>query len=94
MEVQANGGRTCRLFVFTRPTGLLLRRKDLPQAWTAARADVGIEGVRPPTSGTMLARNPNLNLAPAHRNDLLFAARRFQRATAERHKEADAYLDV
>jgi len=87
-------------FVFTRPTGLPLRRQDLSHAWTAACAVVGIEGVRPHDlrhhAATVIARNPNVTLRElmatiGHSSHV--AALRYQHATAERSKEIADYLD-
>ncbi len=86
--------------VFTRPTGLPLRRQDLSHAWTDACAVVGIEGVRPHDlrhhAATVIARNPNVTLRElmatiGHSSHV--AALRYQHATAERSKEIAAYLD-
>ena len=82
-------------FVFTRPTGLPLRRQDLSHAWTTACAAVGIEGVRPHDlprhAATVIARNPNVTLRElmatiGHSSHV--AALRYQHATAERSKES------
>jgi integrase len=87
-------------FVFTRPTGLPLRRQDLSHAWTAACAVVGIEGVRPHDlrhhAATVIARNPNVTLRElmttiGHSSHV--AALRYQHATAERSREIATYLD-
>ena len=87
-------------FVFTRPTGLPLRRQDLSHAWKAACAEVGIQGIRPHDlrhhAATVIARNPNVTLRElmatiGHSSHV--AALRYQHATAERSKEIADYLD-
>jgi hypothetical protein len=87
-------------FVFTRSTGLPLRRQDLSHAWTAACAVVGIEGVRPHDlrhhATTVIERNPNVTLRKlmatiGHSSHM--TALRYQHATAERSKEIADYLD-
>ena len=87
-------------FVFTRPTGLPLRRQDLSHAWAAACAVVGIDGVRPHDlrhhAATVIARNPNVTLRElmatiGHSSHV--AALRYQHATAERSREIADYLD-
>jgi integrase len=87
-------------FVFTRPTGLPLRRQDLSHAWKAACAAVGVQGIRPHDlrhhAATVIARNPNVTLRElmatiGHSSHV--AALRYQHATAERSKEIAAYLD-
>ena len=87
-------------FVFTRSTGLPLRRQDLSHAWSAACAAVGIVGVRPHDlrhhAATVIARNPNVTLRElmatiGHSSHV--AALRYQHATAERSKEIADYLD-
>ncbi len=87
-------------FVFTRRTGLPLRRQDLSHAWSDACAAVGIEGVRPHDlrhhAATVIARNPNVTLRElmatiGHSSHV--AALRYQHATAERSKEIADYLD-
>jgi integrase len=87
-------------FVFTRSTGLPLRRQDLSRAWTAACAVVGIDGVRPHDlrhhAATVIARNPSVTLRElmatiGHSSHV--AALRYQHATAERSREIADYLD-
>ena len=87
-------------FVFTRPTGLPLRRQDLSHAWRDACTAVGIEGVRPHDlrhhAATVIARNPNVTLRElmatiGHSSHV--AALRYQHATAERSREIADYLD-
>ena len=82
-------------FVFTRHTGLPLRRQDLSHAWTTACAVVAIEGVHPHDlrhhAATVIARNPNVTLCEVmatigHSSHV--AALRYQHATAERSKES------
>ncbi len=86
--------------VFTRPSGLPLRRADLSQAWRAACSAVGLSGVRPHDlrhhAATVIARNPNVTLrelmaAIGHSSPV--AALRYQHATAERSKAIATYLD-
>ena len=52
--------------VFTRPSGLPLRRADLSLAWRSACDAVGLCGVRPHDlrhhAATVIARNPNVTL--------------------------------
>ena len=86
--------------VFTRPTGLPLRRQDLSHAWKAACTDVGVEGVRPHDlrhhAATVIARNPNVTsreLMATIGHSSHVAALRYQHATAERSREIAAYLD-
>jgi len=87
-------------FIFTRPTGLPLRRQDLSHAWTAACAVVGVEGLRPHDlrhhAATVIARNPSVTLRElmatiGHSSHV--AALRYQHATAERSREIADYLD-
>jgi hypothetical protein len=87
-------------FLFTRPTGLPLRRQDLSHAWKAACGDVGMEGLRPHYlrhhAATVIARNPNVTLRElmatiCHSSRV--AALRDQHATAERSREIADYLD-
>jgi hypothetical protein len=77
-----------------------LRRQELSQAWTAACAVVGIEGVRPHDlrhhAATVIARNPNVTLRElmatiGHSSHV--ATLRYQHATAERSKEIADHLD-
>jgi len=85
--------------VFTRPTGLPLRRQDLSHAWKAASTAVGVQGVRPHDlrhHAATIARKPNVTLRElmatiGHSSHI--AALRYQHATAERSKEIVAYLD-
>ncbi len=86
--------------VFTRPSGLPLRRADLSQAWSGACGAVGLSGVRPHDlrhhAATVIARNPNVTLrelmtAIGHSSPV--AALRYQHATAERSKAIATYLD-
>ena len=87
-------------FVFTRLTGLPLRRQDLSHSWTAACEVVGIDGVRPHDlrhhAATVIARNPNVTLRElmatiGHSSHV--AALRYQHATAERSREIADYLE-
>ena len=86
--------------LFTRPSGLPLRRADLSQAWRDACDGVGVNGVRPHDlrhhAATVIARNPNVTLgelmaAIGHSSPV--AALRYQHATAERSKAIASYLD-
>ncbi len=86
--------------LFTRPSGLPLRRADLSQAWRDACDAVGVQGVRPHDlrhhAATVIARNPNVTLrelmaAIGHSSPV--AALRYQHATAERSKAIASYLD-
>ena len=86
--------------IFTRSTGLPLRRQDLSHAWTDACTALGIEGVRPHDlrhhAATVIARNPNVTLRElmatiGHSSHV--AAMRYQHATAERSKAIADYLD-
>ncbi|HEY3842294.1 MAG TPA: tyrosine-type recombinase/integrase [Acidimicrobiales bacterium] len=86
--------------VFTRETGLPLRRQDLSHAWKDACGAVGLEGVRPHDlrhhAATVIARNPNVTLrelmaAIGHSSHV--AALRYQHATPERSKAIADYLD-
>ena len=86
--------------LFTRPSGLPLRRADLSQAWRDACDAVGRDGVRPHDlrhhAATVIARNPNVTLrelmaAIGHSSPV--AALRYQHATAERSKAIASYLD-
>jgi integrase len=86
--------------VFTRPSGLPLRRADLSQAWKGACDAVGLRGVRPHDlrhhAATVIARNPNVTLRElmatiGHSSPV--AALRYQHATAERSKAIAGYLD-
>jgi integrase len=86
--------------VFTRKTGLPLRRQDLSSAWKDARTAVGVEGVRIHDlrhhAATVIARNPNVTLRElmatiGHSSPV--AALRYQHATAERSKAIADYLD-
>jgi integrase len=86
--------------VFTRPSGLPLRRADLSQARKDACRALGLTGVRPHDlrhhAATVIARNPNVTLrelmvAIGHSSPV--AALRYQHATAERSKAIASYLD-
>ena len=86
--------------VFTRKTGLPLRRQDLSHAWSDACAVVGISGIRIHDlrhhALTIVARNPNVTLRElmafaGHSSPV--AALRYQHATAERGKAIASYLD-
>ncbi len=86
--------------IFTRGTGLPLRRQDLSHAWSDACTAVGIEGVRPHDlrhhAATVIARNPNVTfreLMATIGHSSHVAALRYQHATAERSKEIADYLD-
>jgi integrase len=86
--------------VFTRKTGLHLRRQDLSYAWKSACGAVGLDGVRPHDlrhhAATVIARNPNVTLRElmatiGHSSHV--AALRYQHATTERSKAIADYLD-
>ena len=86
--------------VFTRKTGLPLRRQAFSHAWSDACAVVGISGVRIHDlrhhALTIVARNPNVTLRElmafaGHSSPV--AALRYQHATAERGKAIASYLD-
>ncbi len=86
--------------LFTRPSGLPLRRADLSQAWRDACDAVGVNGVRPHDlrhhAATVIARNPNVTwreLMAAIGHSSPVAALRYQHATAERSKAIASYLD-
>ena len=52
--------------IFTRPSGLPLRRQDSPRAWTDACFELGLEGIRVHDlrhhAATLIARNPDVTL--------------------------------
>ena len=86
--------------VFTRPSGLPLRRQDLSRAWSDACAELGIEGARVHDlrhhAATVIARNPDVTLRElmatiGHSSHV--AALRYQHATAERSRAIAEYLD-
>ena len=86
--------------VFTRPSGLPLRRADLSKAWQDACQSVGVRGVRPHDlrhhAAPVIARNPNVTLrelmaAIGHSSPV--AALHYQHATAERSIAIADYLD-
>jgi len=86
--------------LFTRPSGLPLRRADLSRTWRDACDAVGVTGVRPHDlrhhAATVIARNPNVTLRElmatiGHSSPV--AALRYQHATAERSKAIASYLD-
>jgi integrase len=86
-------------YVFTRPSGRPLRRSDLSNAWHAACAVVGIEGVHPHDlrhfSGTTTARMPGITTKEVmsrmgHASPR--AALIYQHATAERDRAVADFL--
>jgi integrase len=86
--------------VFTRKSGLLLRRSDLSNAWLDACDKVGLQGVHPHDlrhhAATVIARNPDVTLKElmttiGHSSPV--AALRYQHATAERGQAIASYLD-
>lgn len=86
--------------VFTRPSGLPLRRADLSNEWKAACAAVGLTDAHPHDlrhhAATIIARNPNVTLKElmatlGHSSPV--AALRYQHASAERGREIASYLD-
>jgi integrase len=86
--------------VFTRPSGLPLRRADLSAAWTDACTALGLEGVRPHDlrhhAATIIARNPSVTLRELMAtigHSSYVAALRYQHATAERSRAIADYLD-
>jgi len=85
--------------VFTRPSGLPLRRQDLSRAWAAACTQVGLSGVRVHDlrhfGATLTARDPNVTLKElmariGHSTPV--AALRYQHAAAERDQQHAEYL--
>ena len=87
-------------WVFTRPSGLPLRRADLSEAWRDACGEVGLEGARPHDlrhhAATLIARNPNVTLRELMAtigHSSYVAALRYQHTTAERNKAIAEYLD-
>lgn len=89
-------------FVFTRPSGLPLRRADLSSAWQTASKAVGLpEGTHPHDlrhhAATLLARKPDITtkeLMAALGHTSPRAALIYQHATAERDREAADFLDA
>lgn len=86
--------------VFTRPSGLPLRRSDLSNAWLDACGKVEIKGVHPHDlrhhAATVIARNLDVTLKElmatiGHSSPV--AALRYQHATAERGQAIASYLD-
>lgn len=86
--------------VFTRPSGLPLRRQDLSHAWSDACMNLGLEGFRIHDlrhhAATVIARNPDVTLRElmatiGHSSHV--AALRYQHATAERSRAIADYLD-
>jgi integrase len=86
--------------MFTRPSGLPLRRSDLSNAWKDACAVVGLKGVHPHDlrhhAGTMMAHKPDVTLkelmaAMGHASPA--AALRYQHATEKRNRELADFLD-
>lgn len=86
--------------MFTRPSGLPLRRSDLSNAWQDACEAVKLAGVHPHDlrhhAATVIARNPDVTLRElmatiGHSSPV--AALRYQHATAERGQAIASYLD-
>lgn len=86
--------------LFTRKSGLPLRRSDLSAAWREACDGIGLAGVRVHDlrhhAATVIARNPNVTLRElmatiGHSSPV--AALRYQHATAERGQAIARYLD-
>jgi integrase len=86
--------------MFTRPSGLPLRRSDLSNAWKDACAAVGLKGVHPHDlrhhAGTMMAHKPDVTLkelmaAMGHASPA--AALRYQHATEKRNRELADFMD-
>jgi len=86
--------------VFTRSSGLPLRRADLSNAWRDACEAVGVAGVRPHDlrhhAATMFARKPDLTLRElmatiGHSSPA--AALRYQHATEERGRDLADFMD-
>jgi integrase len=86
--------------VFTRPSGLPLRRQDLSRAWTDVCIELGLEGTRVHDlrhhAATLIARNPDTTLRElmatiGHSSHV--AALRYQHSTAERNRAIADYLD-
>jgi integrase len=87
-------------WVFTRPSGLPLRRADLSYAWKDACAALGLKEIRPHDlrhhAATVIARNPNVTLRELMAtigHSSYVAALRYQHSTAERSKAIADYLD-
>jgi len=87
-------------WVFTRKSGLPLRRQDLSSAWKDACEKVGLTGVTPYDlrhhAATVSARDPNVTLKElmvmmGHASPR--AALIYQHATAERDRSHAAYLE-
>jgi integrase len=86
--------------VFTRKTGLPLRRQDLSHEWSDACTAVGIKGVTIHDlrhhALTVVARDPNVTtreLMAYGGHSSSVAALRYQHATTERGKAIASYLD-
>jgi integrase len=86
-------------YVFTRPSGRPLRRSDLSNAWHAACAVVGIDGVHPHDlrhfAGTTTARMPGITtkeLMSRMGHASPRAALIYQHATQERDRVVADYL--
>ncbi len=86
--------------MFTRQSGLPLRRSDLSDAWKAACAVVGIKGAHPHDlrhhAGTIMARKPDVTLKElmatmGHASPT--AALRYQHATEKRNRELADFMD-
>jgi integrase len=86
--------------VFTRPSGLPLRRQDLSHAWSDVCMELGLAGIRVHDlrhhAATVIARNPDVTLRElmatiGHSSHV--AALRYQHSTAERSRAIADYLD-
>jgi integrase len=99
-HLRHNVGDTIDAWIFTRPSGLPLRRADLSYAWKDACIALGLEGIRPHDlrhhAATVIARNPNVTLRELMAtigHSSYVAALRYQHSTAERSKAIADYLD-
>jgi integrase len=99
-HLQSCVGPEPEAWVFTRPSGLPLRRSDLSIAWKAACAAVGVIGVHPHDlrhhAATVSAHDPNVTLKElmsmmGHSSPR--AALIYQHATAERDRAHADYLE-
>lgn len=87
-------------YVFTRPSGLPLRRSDLSNYWHEACRAVGVSGVHPHDlrhhAATVSARDPNVTLKELMAmmgHSTPRAALIYQHATAERDRAHADYLE-
>jgi integrase len=95
-----NVGGVMEAWIFTRPSGLPLRRADLSYAWKDTCTALGLEGIRPHDlrhhAATVIARNPNVTLRELMAtigHSSYVAALRYQHATAARNRAIADYLD-